>query len=82
MIDFIPIDDRTQQELEDDDYNSFESESEIETEEIDTTSAWDPKQTKITNPGPIVKLSADYNEKDKAATKIKKKTKKKNRTEK
>ena len=71
--DFTPIDDRRQQELEDDDYKSFESESEIETEEIDTTSAWDPKQTKITNPGLIVKLSTDYNKKVKAATKIKKK---------
>ena len=39
---FIPTDDRTQQELEDDDYLSFESESEdIEVENIDTTAAWD-----------------------------------------
>ena len=35
----IPIDDRTQQELEDDDYLSLES----DVEEIDTTSAWDQK---------------------------------------
>ena len=66
--DFIPIDDRTQQELEDDDYNSLESDTEIE--EI---LAWDPKQTAITNPDPIVKLSTDYNKKVKAANKIKNK---------
>ena len=35
--------------------------------------AWDPKQTTITNPGPIVKLSTDYNKKVKAANKIKNK---------
>ena len=32
----IPLDDRTQQELEDDDYISLESDA----DEIDTTSAW------------------------------------------
>ena len=37
---FIPTDDRTQQQLEDDDYLSFESEN-----EIDTTSAWDNNKT-------------------------------------
>ena len=35
----IPIDDRTQQELEDDNYLSLES----DVEEIDATSAWDKK---------------------------------------
>ena len=35
--------------------------------------AWDPKQTAIANPGPIVKLSTDYNKKVKAANKIKNK---------
>ena len=72
---FIPIDDRTQQELKDDDYNSLESENKIE--DIDVTSAWDPKKTIITNPGPIIKLSTDYNRKVKAATKIKNKYQKK-----
>ena len=36
----ILIDDRTKQELEDDDYLSLES----DIEEIDTTSAWDKKK--------------------------------------
>ena len=81
--DFIPIDDRTRQELEDDDYNSLESD--IETEEIDTittnlteeeintTSAWDPNKTETVKPGSIIKLSTDYNKKIKAANKIKNK---------
>ena len=69
--DFIPIDDRTQQELEDDDYNSLESENEIEN--IDVSDAWDPKKTTITNPGPIIKLSTEYNKKVKVANKIKNK---------
>ena len=55
---FIPTDDRTQKELEDDDYLSFESEN-----EIDKTSAWDNKTT-ISKPGPIYKLSTDYNKKN------------------
>ena len=73
---FIPIDDRTQQELEDDDYLSFESEN-----EIDATSAWDNNKTTVSKPGPIYKLSTDYNKKVKAAEKIKRKKipKKKNR---
>ena len=71
---FIPIDDRTQQELEDDDYLSFESEN-----EIDATSAWDNNKTTVSKPGPIYKLLTDYNKKVKAAEKIKKISKKKNR---
>ena len=69
--DFIPIDHRTQQELEDDDYNSLESENEIEN--IDASDAWDPKKTTITNPGLIIKLSTEYNKKVKVANKIKNK---------
>ena len=81
--DFIPTDDRTRQELEDDDYNSLESDIETEEidtitpnlteEEIDTTSAWDPNKTETAKPGPIIKLSTDYNKKIKAANKIKNK---------
>ena len=63
---FILIDDRTQQELEDDDYLSFESEN-----EIDTTSAWDNNKTTVSKPGPIYKLLTDYNKKIRAAKKIK-----------
>ena len=59
---FILIDDRTQQELEDDDYLSFESEN-----EIDITSAWDNNKTTVSKPGPISKLSTDYNKKIRAA---------------
>ena len=51
---FIPIDNRTQQEIEDDDYLSFESEN-----EIDTTSAWDNNKTTVSKPGPIYKLLTD-----------------------
>ena len=61
----IPLDDRTQQELEDDDYNSLESDA----DEIDTTSAWFQNKATITKPGPIIKLSTDFNRKVKAATK-------------
>ena len=63
---FIPIDGRTQQELEDGDYLSFESEN-----ETDTTSAWDNNKTTISKPGPIYKLSTDCNKKIRAAKKIK-----------
>ena len=63
---FIPIDGRTQQELEDDDYLSFESEN-----ETDTTSAWDNNKTTISKPGPIYKLSTDCNKKIRAAKKNK-----------
>ena len=68
------MEDRTQQELEDDDYFSFESESEdIEIENIDTSSAWDDKKSTAAKPGAIFKLSTDYNKKVKAANKIKNK---------
>ena len=63
---FIPTDDRMQQELEDDDYLSFESEN-----EIDTTSAWDNNKTTVSKPGPIYKLLTDQNKKIRAAKKIK-----------
>ena len=63
---FIPIDNRTQQEIEDDDYLSFESEN-----EIDTTSAWDNNKTTVLKPGPIYNLLTDYNKKIRAAKKIK-----------
>ena len=79
--DFIPIDYRTWHELEDDDYNNLESYIETEKidtitpnlteEEIDTTTAWDPNQTEAAKPGPIIKLSTDYNKKIKVANKIK-----------
>ena len=70
----IQMEDRTQQELEDDDYFSFESESEdIEIENIDTSSAWDDKKSTAAKPGAIFKLSTDYNKKVKAANKIKNK---------
>ena len=65
----IPLDDRTQQELEDNDYNSLESDA----NKIDTTSAWDQNKATITKLGPIIKLLTDFNRKVKAATKIKNK---------
>ena len=61
----------TQQELEDDDYQSFESENEIEN--IDLTSAWNDKKTTVSKPGPIFKLSTGYNRKIRTASKIKSK---------
>ena len=70
----IQMEDRTQQELEDDDYFSFESESEdIEIENINTSSAWDDKKSTAAKPGAIFKFSTDYNKKVKAANKIKSK---------
>ena len=70
--DFIPIDDRTQQEREDDDNISLEGEAPpIIT--IDTTSAWDQNKTEIAKPGPVIKLSTDYDRKVKVAQKIKNK---------
>ena len=79
--DFILIDYRTWHELEDDDYSNLESYIETEKidtitpnlteEEIDTTTAWDPNQTEAAKPGPIIKLSTDYNKKIKVANKIK-----------
>ena len=68
---FISIDNRRQQELEDDDFLSVSEESEIE--EIDTTSAWDQNKTEVAKPGPVIKLSTDYDKKVKAAKKIKNK---------
>ena len=67
--DYISIDDRTEQELKDD--ISLKSDNEIEN--IDLTSAWDSKKPEIARPGPIYKLSTDYNQKIKAADKIKNK---------
>ena len=69
----IPIDDRNKQELEDVNYLSLES----DIEEIDTTSAWDQKKTTITRSGLVLKLSTDYNRKIKVANKIKNKYRKK-----
>ena len=68
---FISIDNRRQQELEDDNFLSVSEESEIE--EIDTTSAWDQNKTEVAKPGPVIKLSTDYDKKVKAAKKIKNK---------
>ena len=68
----IPIDDRTQHELEDGDYLSFESED-IKIENIDTTSAWDEKKSTAAKPGQIFKLSTDFNKKIREANKIKNK---------
>ena len=68
----ILIDDRTQQELEDGDYLSFESED-IKIENIDTTSAWDEKKSTAAKPGQIFKLSTDFNKKIREANQIKNK---------
>ena len=59
----------TEQEVKDD--ISLKSDNKIE--DIDLTSAWDSKKTKIARSGPIYKLSTDYNQKVKAANKIKNK---------
>ena len=67
--DFIPIDDRTLQQREDDDDITLADYDDI----IDTTSAWDENKTEIAKPGPIYKISTDYNKKVKAANKIKNK---------
>ena len=69
--------------------SDFESESETEeivdepvpesvVEEIDTTSAWDSEKTQITRPGPVIRLSTDYNKKVKTAKKNRKQISKKN----
>ena len=64
--DFIEIDNRAQQELEDNDYIELES----PVEEIDLTTAWDPKKTTVADASvPQVKLSTDFNKKVKAANK-------------
>ena len=70
--DFIPIGYRTQQEREDNDNIRLEGEA-PPIIDIDTTSAWDQNKTEIASPGPIIKLSTDYNRKVKAAKKIKNK---------
>ena len=69
--DFIPIDYRTQKEREDDDNTSLEGET-PPIIDIDTTSALEQNKTDIASPGPIIKLSMDYDRKVKAAKKIKK----------
>ena len=67
-------DNRTVQEIIDDQFIPIDDSSlDSEIENMDVTSAWDPEKTTITNPGPIIKLSTDYNRKVKAANKIKKK---------
>ena len=66
--DFIPIDDRTQKEREDDDNTSLEGET-PPIIDIDTTSALEQNKTDIASPGPIIKLSTDYDRKVKAAKK-------------
>ena len=60
--DFIPIDDTTQQEREDDDNISLEVEA-PPIIDIDRTSAWDQNKTELARPGPIIKLSTDYDRK-------------------
>ena len=69
--DFILIDDRTQQELVDDDYIELESDDNVD---LYLTPAWDPKQTTIsTDYGKQkIKLSTDFSQKVRAANKIKK----------
>ena len=70
--DFIPINDRTQQEKEDDDNISLAGEA-PPLITIDTTNAWDQNKTEIARAGPAYKLSTDIDRKLKAANKIKKK---------
>ena len=80
--DFIPIDDRTQAELEDDDYKSLPEDA-PPLINIDVTDAWDENKTTVSKPGPIYKLSTDYEKKLKAANKTKNKyLRKKNRNKK
>ena len=69
---FILLDNRTYQQLQNDDYLSLESDSDYIIE-IDTTSAWHQNKTEIAKPGPIIKLSTDYDRKVKAAKIIKNK---------
>ena len=50
---------------------------------IDVTDAWDENKTTVSKPGPIYKLSTDYEKKVKAVNKIKNKyLRKKNRNKK
>ena len=69
---FISSDDRTYQQLQEDGYLRLESEND-DIIEIDTTSAWDQNKTEIAKPGLIIILSTDYDRKVKAAKKIKNK---------
>ena len=55
----IPIDDRTQQVREDDDNISLAGEA-PPIINIYTTSAWDQNKTEVARPGPIIKLSTDF----------------------
>ena len=68
--DFIPIDDRTKQEREDDDNKSLEGKA-PPIIDIDTTSAWDQNKTEIASTGPIIKLPTDRDRKVKVAKKVK-----------
>ena len=70
--DFIRTDDRTQQEREDDDNISLAGEA-PPIINIDTTSALNQNKTEVARPGPIIKLSTDFDKKVKAAKKIKNK---------
>ena len=69
--DFILIDNRTQQELEDDNYIELESDNNVD---LDLTAAWDPKQTTVsTDYGkPKIKLSTDFSKKCEQQTKLRK----------
>ena len=69
--DFIEIDYRTQQELEDGHYKELESPT--DNVDIDLTSTWDPKNTTRDNVKTRRKLSTNFNQKVRAANKIKKK---------
>ena len=71
--DFISIDNRTQQELEDNDY--IELESDDGNVDIDLRAAWDPKKTTVfADYGKSkIKPSTDFNQKVRVANKIKKK---------
>ena len=70
--DFIPLYDRTQTELEDDNYKSLPGDA-PPVINIDVTDAWDENKTTVSKPGPIYKLSTVYVKKVKAANKIKNK---------
>ena len=81
--DFIEIDNRTYQQLADDDFIELQSPM-PNTEEvagndsdIEEIAAWDPNNVTITDNKPRIKLSVDFNQKVKAANKIKKKYRKK-----
>ena len=65
---FIPIDDRTLQEREDNANISLADYEDL----IDTTSAWDENKTKIIEPRPIYKISTDFRQKVKSCQQDKK----------